>query len=346
MSELLFEYVMAVYHIASMMGIYLILGLFAAGLLHELLPEDAIRKKLGKRGSGSILKGALYGLPLPMCSCSVLPFAASLKRSGASKGAVGSFFISTPMTGIDSLALTYGVFGWIFALLRALSSLLSAMLFGLFADRAKEESMQVAQEGGCCSAGSCCAGTEELEPKSRKSINAVIKGAFAYAYGPLLNDIAKPMFYGLLGAGAVFLLLPHLESLASLPLFAGYLLLLLVSLPVYVCSVSAIPIAYSLLLAGFSPGSAFLFLSAAPATNLMTLGVAAKIFGKGLIGAYLLSISLVTLLFSYLIDLFMSRDAFPLLMAEGEGEESLLYGLFGIALIVLLVYKLLPLKKN
>jgi len=110
---------------------YLLLGMFIAGVLHAFLGEHFVGRHLGG-GFKSILKATLFGIPLPLCSCGVIPVAASLKKEGASKSAVLSFLVSTPTTGVDSILATYSLMGPLFALFRPLAAFVTGITIGGF----------------------------------------------------------------------------------------------------------------------------------------------------------------------------------------------------------------------
>ncbi|MBD3801187.1 MAG: permease, partial [Campylobacterales bacterium] len=121
----------ALVDLSNAMAPYIVFGLLFAGVLHELVPDALVTKHLGSDNVASVIKSTLFGIPLPVCSCGVIPLATSIKKSGASKGATLSFLISTPITGIDSILATYGMFGWAFTLYRVVTSMLMAMLAGI-----------------------------------------------------------------------------------------------------------------------------------------------------------------------------------------------------------------------
>ena len=121
----------ALWQLSTAMAPYILFGLLFAGILHELVPEGIVTKHLGKENITSVVKSTLFGIPLPVCSCGVIPLATSIKKSGASKGATLSFLISTPITGVDSIMATYGIFGWIFTIYRAITSMIIAMFAGI-----------------------------------------------------------------------------------------------------------------------------------------------------------------------------------------------------------------------
>lgn len=318
------------WHLSLSIGLYVLLGLVFVGLVHLYVSEEWIKKHIGKGGKNDAFKGALLGIPLPLCSCGVIPLATSLRKKGASIKAVTSFFITTPMTGIDSIIATYGVFGLPMALLRVLSSLISGVLAGLLV---KEEStIKAEDEPKLCCSSSCCAGTPSDISQS------ALKKAYHYAVFEVLADIAKPMLYGLVLASLFVTLIPQeiIYNFEANRLLA-YAVILVLSLPVYVCSVSAIPIALSFLTYGLSPGAAFIFLAAAPATNLITAGIIKKILGTKALAVYLFSIISVTLLFALLIDFTMPTHWFissGSLQHEGPSLLDVLAASVFIALIL------------
>ena len=119
-----------IFDLINKMSPYLLLGFFLAGVMHAFVPNTLYRRYLGGSSFRSVLNAAILGVPLPLCSCGVIPTAMSLKKEGASKGATVSFLIATPQTGIDSIIATYSLMGLPFALIRPLAALITA----LFAD--------------------------------------------------------------------------------------------------------------------------------------------------------------------------------------------------------------------
>ncbi|MCW9026484.1 MAG: permease, partial [Thiovulaceae bacterium] len=129
--ELILEFFNALYNLSNAMSWYILFGLIFAGILHELVPDTLVTKHLGKESISSVIKSTVFGIPLPVCSCGVIPLATSIKKSGASKGATLSFLISTPITGVDSILATYGMFGWVFTIYRVITSMFIAMIAGI-----------------------------------------------------------------------------------------------------------------------------------------------------------------------------------------------------------------------
>jgi uncharacterized membrane protein YraQ (UPF0718 family) len=319
------------WHLIQSIGLYVIIGLVFVGILHLYISEEWIQKHLGQESRYSALKGALFGIPLPLCSCGVIPLATSLYKKGASKSAVTSFFITTPMTGIDSIIATYGVFGLPMALFRVISSFISGVLAGILVGDKQEHVKEIPQESHSCCSGSC--------DTLHKKVESSFKRASDYALNEVFSDLAKPMFYGLLLASAFIVFVPK-EMMMQLSSywFISYFLVLLLSLPMYVCSVSAIPIALGLLAAGASPGTAFIFLAAAPATNIITAGIIKQILGNRVLLIYLLSIIATTLGFAMMIDFVFPQEWFSLTYSASQEEHSILHLIFGVVFLLLMGY--------
>ena len=207
--EYITEFLNAIISLSNAMAPYILFGLLFAGVLHEVVPQSLVTKHLGDENIISVIKSTLFGIPLPVCSCGVIPLATSIKKSGASKGATLSFLISTPITGVDSILATYGIFGWVFTLYRVVTSMIVAMISGILTNIFDKEvqtpkpafsmskptsfvSVAKKKEGeSCCSGSSCC---ESATPSKRFSL----KKALRYAFITLLGDIAKPLFWGLI----------------------------------------------------------------------------------------------------------------------------------------------------
>ncbi len=332
--QLFITFIETFWHLIQSIGLYVIIGLVFVGIIHLYISEEWIQKHLGKESRYSALKGALFGIPLPLCSCGVIPLATSLHKKGASKSAVTSFFITTPTTGVDSIIATYGVFGLPMALFRVISSFISGVLAGALVGDEQENKIQIPQEEShsCCS-GSCASDTQSKKPESS------FKKALDYALNEVFSDLAKPMFYGLLLASAFIVFVPK-EAMMQLSSYwiISYLLVLLLSLPMYVCSVSAIPIALGLLAAGASAGTAFIFLAAAPATNIITAGVIKQILGNRVLIIYLLSIIITTLAFAMMIDFVLPQEWFSLSYSASQEDESILQLIFGVIFLLLMGY--------
>jgi len=334
--NILIDFFMNFWHLSSMIGLYVIIGLIFVGIVHLFVSEEWIKKHLGTKSKYGAVKGALYGIPLPLCSCGVIPLATGLRKKGASKASVTSFFITTPMTGVDSIIATYGVFGLPMAILRVVSSFISGVLAGVFV---KENSDDLKEESSC---GSCCGSKVEVDNRSN------FKKGLDYALNDVFSDIVKPLFWGLVFAAIFMMAIPQngVEFLNE-QLLLAYLLVFLISLPMYVCSISAIPMALSMMAVGVSPGVAFIFLAAAPVTNIITAGVIKKVLGNDVLIVYLISIIFTTLTFALLIDFAFPMEWFSIDTFGHSHEEHPLYeSLFGGVFLIMMGYFLFKSYRN
>lgn len=332
----LFHFVQSFWELSVMIGLYVLIGLIFVGLVHLYISEDWIKKHLGTDTKYGALKGALFGIPLPLCSCGVIPLATSLRQKGASKKSVTSFFITTPMTGIDSIIATYGVFGLPMAVTRVISSFLSGVIAGSFVKESDTE-IQNEEKKSCCSS-SCCSSHKAIKENK-------FKKAYNYAIHEVFSDLAKPMFYGLILATIFMLFIPNngIEFLND-NIIIAYALVFLIALPLYVCSISAIPIALSMLAVGVSPGVAFIFLAAAPATNIITAGIIKKILGNDVLIIYLISIIIVTVSFALMIDFVFPKEWFLCTLDSVNNESKSLLDMGGAIIFLVLMFYFLTQK--
>ncbi len=266
----------------------LFIGLAAAGILHVLVRRDMVLKHVGKPGFLSTLKAAALGVPMPLCSCGVLPAALALRRDGASPGATVSFLASTPQTGVDSIAATWGMLGWPVALAKTAAALGAGLLSGTLVDRFP--------------------GAVPPPPPATRSGETLRGNPFArawdYAFNTILGDLWGYLLLGIAASALIFTLVPP-GSIAGNPItggFSGLLAALLVGLPLYVCSVSSVPVAAAMVYAGFSPGAALVFLMAGPATNAATMAAVRKTLGGRAFLGYMSAIILVSLAAGLLLD--------------------------------------------
>ncbi|WP_456449410.1 SO_0444 family Cu/Zn efflux transporter [Hydrogenimonas sp.] len=325
--DLIAEFGTALWELTGAMAPYILVGLLFAGILHELVPGGFVQKHLGRDNVGSVIKATLFGIPLPVCSCGVVPLAAALKKEGASRGAVLGFLISTPITGIDSILATFGMFGWLFTLYRIVSSIVIAFLAGILANFSEKREIGNGKRKGIPNtpvfsisatshptsptidfpSSSCdCEGNCENESKKHFDWKAALK----YGFVTLMGDIAKPLFWGLLIGAAITVAIPENvgEWLAQYT-WLGYLLVIAIAVPMYVCATASLPIAASLVLSGVSLGAAFVFLSAGPATNTVTMGVVKRMLGTRSLLIYLVTIVAGSILFGLTIDLLFGTMA-------------------------------------
>jgi len=338
--EYILLYIDALIDLSNEMAIFIIFGLLFAGIMHELIPETLVSKHLGKENIWSVVKSTLFGIPLPVCSCGVIPLATSIKKSGASKGATLSFLISTPITGIDSIMATYGIFGWIFTIYRAITSMLIAMVAGILTNIFDKEApvkskfstvaapKETLENDSCCSTETSCCGTD-----SSKKEPFIVR-VLSYAFGTLLKDIAKPLFWGLLLGALITVAIPsNLSEILVEYAWLSYLIVILIAVPMYVCATASLPIAAGLMLSGVSAGAAFVFLSAGPATNTVTIGVVKKMLGTRSLYIYLGSIIIGSLLFGLGLDyLFSASQIDPKTLVQ-MGEHGGIFALVSSAVL-------------
>ncbi len=285
------EYYTELVNLLYDMAPWLLLGFLIAGILHVFFPEGRIKKLLGKSNSRSVINAALLGVPLPLCSCGVIPTGVSFYRSGASKGSAISFLISTPQTGVDSILVTYSMLGLPLAILRPVVALFTGLSGGFLTNRLERNRTDKGISSGSSS-------------RSRKNPEeGIISRVLGYAFGTFLMDIAGWILIGLLAAALIAVIIPD-DFFASYIKndFLGMLLILVASIPVYVCATSSIPIAAVLIMKGISPGAALVFLMAGPATNAATITVIGKTMGRRTLVIYLLTIMAAALISGFLID--------------------------------------------
>lgn len=276
-------------HIINEMSPYLLLGFLIAGLLHVFLPTRYYHKYLSKPTFGSVINAAIFGIPLPLCSCGVIPTAMSLRKEGASKGAVTSFLISTPQTGVDSILATFGMMGLPFALVRPIAAMTTALFGGAAANLFDpDKSIPSAHVHCCCN-----------EEEKGNKLERVLR----YAYVEMFGDIAKRLVIGLLLAGVITILVPdHFFEIFAGNTLASMLLVLCIAIPMYICATGSIPIAVALMMNGLTPGSALVLLMAGPACNIASILVVKQVLGTRSLVIYIASIVLGAVGFGCLID--------------------------------------------
>ncbi len=312
------------------MSPYILLGFFLAGVMHAFVPNGLYQKYLGTKSFRSVLNAAILGVPIPLCSCGVIPTAMSLRKEGASKGAAVSFLIATPQTGIDSIIATYSLMGLPFALLRPIAALFTALLGGQMVNLTDNDKNETAS-----SKTSTCSSV-------KSSFKDKVIETFRYAYVEMIQDIGRWLIVGLVVAGLITVFVP--ESFFAL--FAdnsllSMLLVLVFAIPMYLCATGSIPIAVALMMKGLSPGTALVLLMAGPAVNAASMLVVGKVLGKKTLIIYILSITLGAILFGLGIDYLLPSEWFsaPIArMAEcSECGPSAFNIICTITLILLLV---------
>ncbi len=329
-------------------SVYLLIGFFVAGLLHVYLPADLIVRHLGRNDARSVGLAALFGAPIPLCSCGVLPAAASLKRQGAGRAPLVSFLISTPETGVDSVALTYGLMGPVMAVVRPVVAVVTAVIAGIASIGVKEDAgapppHDVGCDDGCAEAPSEDACDESCAPGGaapagpRRFLHSL-----DYGFTAVLDDIALSLLVGMLLTGILAGLLPDNFFDGVLGWGSGLmpmLAMIVLGLPLYLCASASTPIAAALMAKGLSPGAALVFLLVGPATNLATMTVVGQLLGRRHLAVYLGAIVLVSLAAGLLVDATLA-DAIHVFPFGELGQDAdwifALKALSAVALVLLL----------
>ncbi len=271
---------------------YLLFGFLFAGILRVYFPQRLLNKYMGKSSAAAAVNASLLGIPMPLCSCGVIPTGISLFRNGASRGSTNSFLISTPQTGVDSILVTYSMLGLPFAIIRPIVALVTGVTGGLLTNWFVKEKTSKPLEGELFT---------ETQNKTTKANKFSLM--LNYAFITFLQDIMKWLIIGLLLAALVAVLIPDafFERYIGNS-FLEMLVILIASIPLYVCATASVPLAAVLLLKGLSPGAVLVFLMAGPATNAATMTVLWKTLGQKTTLIYLATITGGALLFGFLIN--------------------------------------------
>ena len=275
---------------------YLILGCLISGILSVFLTVEIVQKYLGKKTISSVFIASFLGVPLPLCSCGVIPVSAYLSKHGASKGSVTSFLISTPQTGIDSIFITYGMLGPIFAIYRPVIAFLSGIIGGSLVHALDDD--EVVNETAVCEED-CCDDSHST---------SMIYKIFHYGFVRLPQDIASPLVIGIVLSSLIIVFIPsnYFDFVGQGIL--GMLIMLLLGLPTYVCATASVPLAFALYTKGFSLGAMLVFLMTGPATNITTMSVIYKILGRKNLLIYLGSIIFCSIGAGLILDFFIAPD--------------------------------------
>ncbi len=299
---------------------FLLFGFLLAGVLRAFVPAEWLRRTLGKRSVRSVAISSVAGIPLPLCSCSVLPTAAALRRSGASRGSIASFVIATPETGVDSISITYALMDPLMTVARPMAAMGTALAAGTAvnflergepeadAARAHREAIEEMPSDAAVPVDVGAAASPEGDARETptplyRSPGERLRAIFRYAYVELLDDIASWFVIGILLSGFISAVIPtgalQDPALRGLP---AMLAMLVIGIPLYVCATSSTPLAATLLLKGLSPGPVMVFLLAGPATNATTIAVLGKLLGRRTVVVYLLSIAVCSILAGYIVE--------------------------------------------
>jgi hypothetical protein len=288
-----------IFSIFNEMSFYLLLGFLFAGILHVLVPQQLFSKYLSKNNWVSVLYATLFGIPLPLCSCGVIPTAMALHKEGASKGSVISFLIATPQTGVDSIIATYSLLGLPFAIIRPIAAFFTSIFAGLVTNvfTSNEESVKVA--------------VQKNKEEQKLSFGQKIKKVFQYGYVEMMEDIGKMLLFGLIIAGLIAYFVPdNFFTIFKGNTILTMLLILAVAIPMYVCATGSIPIAIALMMKGMSPGTALVLLMAGPAANIASMMVIGKVLGKKTFIIYLITLVIGAIGFGLIMDNFLPASWF------------------------------------
>ncbi len=310
------------------MAPFLLLGFLAAGLISLGLSPAKLRGWFGKEDAKSVTLASIAGAPLPLCSCSVVPVAATLRNAGASRGATSAFLVATPETGVDSIAVTYGLFGPVMAIARPLAAVSTAIATGLAVSNfaGDEPAPEPAATDGCCKKVAAQAEAQrkaELDGAAQRPSGLV--SALRYGFGDLVDDLAWPLVLGVVLSGLIAALLPiDLFGAGGIRAPWQHFLMLAIGLPVYVCASASTPIAAILVAKGLAPGAALVFLLASPATNLGSLVVVRKLLGDRGLVVHLIVLSILTLACGFALDAVLSATGLTIAGSELAAGEHLL----------------------
>lgn len=280
------------------MSPYILLGFLIAGLMYAFIPQRQMARHFAGSGWKSVVKATLLGIPLPLCSCGVLPTAIGMHRNGASRASSTAFLIATPQTGVDSIAATWSLLGLAFAVVRPVAALITAVFGGLLSGKV-EANRDV----------SCVISSEDVN--EGKSFFRKIIDALRYGYIDLVASIGKWLVIGLVVAACITVFVPadFFAGLADRP-FVAMLAVLIIAVPMYVCATGSIPIALSLMLKGLSPGTAFVLLMAGPAVNFASVALISREMGRRASAVYIGSIVVGAVAFGLAIDYLLPEDWF------------------------------------
>ena len=317
----------------SEMAPFLLLGFLLAGILHVWVPNHVYVPKISKSNFASVLWAALFGVPLPICSCGVIPTSIALRKEGASKGASVSFLISTPATGVDSILATYSLLGIPFAILRPVAAFATALVGGVFtnlATRGESENVDAQKKtvefDDCDDDYHCGCGDEHHEHCESGDVHHMSFGqkvaeTFRYGLVNMVGDVSKWLMIGLLLGAVISAFVPNelFFALREYPILC-MLVVLVLAMPMYTCATGSIPLALALVAKGITPGAALVLLMAGPATSIASMLVVGKAFGKRTLAAYLFSIAFGAMFFGFIVDTFFMDTFLSAMLPQGAAE--------------------------
>ena len=335
------DFLYALATVLNEMSPYILLGFLFAGILRVFVRQRMMARHLSGHGWKPVVKAALLGIPLPLCSCGVLPTAVSLNRRGASRGATTSFLIATPQTGVDSIAATYSLLGLPMAILRPVAALVGSVFGGMAVDKTDKSVPPTPSHDSHNSHNSQNQDTPDPVPPT--FLGKVVE-SIRYGMVDMVSAVGKWLVIGLIVAAVITVFMPDdlLVGLSSHPLLA-MLVMVLLAVPMYVCATGSIPIALSLMLKGLTPGVGFVLLMAGPAANMASVMVLNRSLGRRATAIYVGSVVVTAILFGVLVDYVLPAGWFvPHAVTHASCHAHQGFGLFSslcsALLVVLLIY--------
>ena len=319
------------------MSPYLLFGFFVAGVLSVLVSQSLVERHLGGRGVWPLLKASIFGVPLPLCSCGVIPVSMSLHKHGASKGSTVAFLLSTPQTGVDSIFVTFSLLGPIFAVFRPVAALITGIVGGTFVDIFEKTDNSEEHPREKCT-DECC--------NNPKKTGKIVRG-LKYGFVTLPRDIGKAMIVGLVIAAFISALVPDgfFAEYLGTGIFAIVVMMFL-GIPVYVCATASVPVAAALIMKGLTPGAALVFLMTGPATNAASFFTIWKVLGRKTALIYLATVAGCALLGGILLDWFVEGVNFEVVMRHGWMLPDIIKYASAIVLLAIVGYALFSKSKH
>lgn len=351
--SVLFRVLLASWSVLVDSAPFVLLGFFIAGVLKAFVPDNFIATHLGGGGVSSIFKAAVFGIPIPLCTCGVLPAAAGLKKQGSGNGPVAAFLISTPETGVDSIAVSWALLDPLMTVIRPVVALFMAIATGIAVSFSGKHSLKTddslaikALEGKACASACCCTHTKQ----EKLTVAGKFMEGMSFAFGDLLKDVGLWLFIGIFLSGmiSVFVSTEMVSRYLSNE-YLSMLLMFIVSIPLYVCATASTPIVAALALKGLSPGAALVFLLAGPATNAASLPVIFRMLGRKSALIYLVSIVLIALIAGVVVnDLYsyLGYDITHWVSKEVHEEAGIVSTASSVVLVILIVKSFFPKKET
>jgi len=344
--ELIKLFFFSIWEIFQLLAPFMLIGLLLAGMIHVFIPRNMIQRLMGGKGLLSVITSAAIGIPLPICSCAVVPVSIELRRKGASNPSIMSFLITTPESGTDSIMITWGLLGPFMAIARPIASFFSALMAGFFAvgllrDSDRNDSRK--QEDTSCTDQCDDHGIDSFDDENHGGIFLSFKRILSYAFKKMADEIVFSLLVGVLLAGLIIVAFP--DNLAVYGLEKGIipmLVMLAASVPLYMCASASTPIAAALIVKGISPGAAMVFLLAGPATNVTTITMLTRQFGGRFVRIYLACIIAGALISGYVFDYLLLLSGICIVPTMSMDSHSI-FGAFqwvsALLLIALMVWR-------